>query len=190
MNRWGADAVVLSGHKMGALKGVGALVMNKGLPCRAQITGGPQEDRLRAGTLNVPAVVGLGAACELAGKDELWDVVAMEKTRSFFEKTVLDRFPFSKVNGHKTLRLPHIANVCFQGKDAETLFWKLDAKGICVSTGSACSSGIIDASHVLRAMGQSVTEARSALRFSFGDDHTEEHIQEVVSVLSDCLETM
>ena len=178
-----ATLVALSAHKLGGPKGVGALVVRGDAKLTPQVTGGSQERGLRAGTENVAAIVGFGRACELARASVDTEVPRLAALRRRLEDGIRERVPETWVNGGGVNRLPHIASVGVAGVDGEGILYGLDAEGICVSTGSACTSGVADPSHVLRAMGQSPAEARGAVRFSLGYENTEADIDRVLNVL-------
>lgn len=173
----------LSGHKLHAPKGVGALYLNKRARFQPLIVGGPQEGGRRAGTDNVASIVGLGKAAELAVKTLEEENSRVRALRDRFEKTLLAELEDVQVNGDPGARLPNTSNLAFTGVDAQAVLLKLDQEGICCSLGSSCTTGAIQPSHVLRAMHFSNERARSSLRFSFGRFNTEAELDKVLDVL-------
>lgn len=173
----------LSGHKLHAPKGVGALYLNKRARFQPLIVGGPQEGGRRAGTDNVASIVGLGKAAELAVKTLEEENSRVRALRDRFEKTLLAELEDVQVNGDPRARLPNTSNLAFTGVDAQAVLLKLDQEGICCSLGSSCTTGAIQPSHVLRAMHFSNERARSSLRFSFGRFNTEAELDKVLDVL-------
>ena len=179
----GVDLLSLSGHKFNGPKGAGALWIRRGTRLLAQMTGGRQERNRRAGTENLPAIVGLGAAARrLLDKDEpaTTDLAAL---RDRLEAGVLAAVSGSAVNGAATARVGNTSNISFHGVEAESLLIALDLEGIAVSTGSACSSGTLEPSHVLRAMGFSPHRTQNSIRFSLGLGNTADDVDRVVAVL-------
>ena len=190
VNDWNADLLSLSGHKFHGPKGVGALYIRKGTRIHNLIEGGAQERGLRAGTENVPGIVGMGDALSLAAA-ELPEYTARVTTlRDRLIQGVLSTVPEARLNGHPTLRLPGNANFSFPGVEGESLLMRLDLAGIACSSGSACTSGSLEPSHVLSAMGLSPDMARSSLRFSLGRDNTAEEIDRVLAVLPPIVEDL
>jgi cysteine desulfurase len=179
----GADLVSISGHKFGGPKGVGALWVRRGVKLTPIQTGGRQERSRRAGTENVPAVAGLGVAARLARERLALDGVRVAALRDRLERGVLDALADVWINGAAALRVPNTANIGFEGVEAEALLIALDLDGIAVSTGSACSSGTLEPSHVLRAMGLRGARAQNAIRFSLGSTTTDDEIDRVLTVL-------
>ncbi len=171
------DLLSLSAHKFYGPKGIGALYIKKGVKIASLIHGGQQERGKRASTENIPSIVGLGKAIELATENmEEYN----NKLISLREKTIeglMAKVPYIKLNGHRTQRLPGNVNISFQFIEGESLLLMLDMKGICGSSGSACSSGSLDPSHVLLAIGLSHEIAHGSLRLSFGDENTEEDVE-------------
>ena len=179
----GVDLLSLSGHKFNGPKGAGALWIRRGTRLHAQMTGGRQERNRRAGTENLPAIVGLGAAARrLLDKDEpaTTDLAAL---RDRLEAGVLAAVSGTAVNGASTARVGNTSNISFHGVEAESLLIALDLEGIAVSTGSACSSGTLEPSHVLRAMGFSPHRTQNSIRFSLGLGNTADDVDRVVAVL-------
>ncbi len=179
----GVDLLSLSGHKFNGPKGAGALWIRRGTRLHAQMTGGRQERNRRAGTENLPAIVGLGAAArrllDTPGKGPD-DVTGL---RDRLEAGILAEVPGTAVNGGKSPRVGNTSNVSFHGVEAESLLIALDLEGIAVSTGSACSSGTLEPSHVLRAMGFAPHRAQNSIRFSLGLGNTRADVDRVVEVL-------
>jgi cysteine desulfurase len=167
-----ADAKInflsLSGHKLHCPKGVGVLYVNKRTKFAPFLTGGGQENGKRAGTQNVASIVALGKACEVAGQFIEHENTEVRGWRDQFEEGILERIPGAQVNGDRAHRLPNTSNLAFEGIDSEAVLMLLDQAGVCCSSGSACTTGSVHASHVLKAMGFSDDRARSSLRFSFG----------------------
>jgi cysteine desulfurase len=176
VNKMNVDLLSLSGHKFYGPKGIGALYIRKGVKISSIIHGGQQERGKRASTENVPAIVGLGKAIELATANlEEYN----KKIISLREKTIeglLAKVPYIRLNGHRSNRLPGNVNISFQFIEGESLLLMLDMKGVCGSSGSACSSGSLDPSHVLLAIGLSHEIAHGSLRLTFGDENTEEDV--------------
>ena len=178
----GVDLLSISAHKFNGPKGVGALWVRRGMRLVAPTTGGRQERNRRAGTENVPAVVGLGAAAALAGGKLGAEAARLGALRDRLETGLLERVPDAAVNGSGE-RVPNTTNVSFPGVEAEALLIALDLEGVAVSTGSACSSGTLEPSHVLRAMGLTPRRAQSSIRFSLGLGNTAADVERVLDVL-------
>ncbi len=179
----GVDLLSVSAHKFYGPKGVGALWVRRGVRLTQQMTGGRQERNRRAGTENVPALVGMGVAARLA-MDALDEYQRrMGALRDRLEGGIIRGVPHTEVNGGSGERVPNTTNISFERVEAESLLIALDLEGIAVSTGSACSSGTLEPSHVLKAMGLGAARAQSSLRFSLGAANTEAEIDRVVSVL-------
>jgi cysteine desulfurase len=178
----GADLIALSAHKFGGPKGVGALWIRRGVRLVAQMTGGKHERTRRAGTENVPAIAGLGVAASVAA-GKLRDQAAVAARRDRLEREVLARVPGTAINGDTGRRVPNTTNISFDGVEAESLLIALDLEGVAVSTGSACSSGSLEPSHVLRAMNLPSARTRNSLRFSLGPSTTDAEIDFVVGIL-------
>ena len=178
------DMLSLSGHKIHAPKGIGALYVKSGINIEKIISGGHQEKDKRAGTENVAGIVGLGKACEIANKNMDTHIKYLTKLRDYYIKKlqneIQDKF---RINGSMENRLPGNANVSFEGVNASELIFKLDEKGICVSSGSACSSGNPKPSHVLQAINVPEKYLNSAIRTTFGDNNTFEQIDYLVKIL-------
>jgi cysteine desulfurase len=170
----------LSGHKLHAPKGVGALYVNRRARFFPFLVGGGQEDQRRGGTENTASIVALGKAAEMAAGFIQEEDRFVRELRDTFEREMLRRIPGATVNGHLERRLPNTTNLSIEGIDSEAMLMILDQQGVCCSAGSACTTGSLEPSHVLRAMGLSNEQARASLRFSFGRLNT---IQEVNSAL-------
>ncbi len=179
----GVDLLSLSGHKFNAPKGIGALWIRRGTRLHAVVSGGRQERSRRAGTENMPGIVGLGVAAMLAARKLGGEGSRLAALRDRLEAGVLARVADTAVNGAREPRVPNTTNISFEGVEAESLLIALDLEGIAVSTGSACSSGTLEPSHVLRAMGLSPHRAQSSIRFSFGAGNTEADVDRVLDVL-------
>jgi cysteine desulfurase len=181
----GVDLLVLSGHKIGAPKGIGAIYIRRGTKMNALIHGGHQERNRRAGTHNVAGIAGLGVACELAGVEMAETATKVRKLRDRLEQGILGSIPEVKLNGHPDpdKRLPNTLNVSFAYIEGESLLLNFDMKGIAASSGSACTSGSLEPSHVMGAMCVDVVLAHSSTRFSLGPDTTEEDVDYVLEIL-------
>jgi cysteine desulfurase len=177
------DLLSLSGHKFGAPKGVGALWIRRGVRLSSTQTGGRQERNRRAGTENVPGLVGLGVAAEYARQALPSSAAHQARLRDRLEQGILASVSDTVVNGDRTQRVPNTTNISFDGIEAESLLIALDLEGVAVSTGSACSSGTLEPSHVLRAMGLPHPRARNSLRFSLGPATTADEVDFVVDAL-------
>jgi cysteine desulfurase len=173
----------LSGHKLHASKGVGALFVNRNSKFHPMIMGGPQEGGRRAGTDNVASIVGLGKAAEVAQKTIAEENTRVRALRDRFENTLLAQVEDVAVNGAREGRLPNTSNLAFLGVDAQAIQIKLDQEGVCCSLGSSCTTGAVEPSHVLRAMHLTNERARSSLRFSFGRYNTEEELDRVLEII-------
>lgn len=179
----GVDLLSLSGHKIHAPKGVGALYIRRGTRTRPFFVGGHQEHGRRAGTENVAGIVGLGAACEAAGKMLDDELTRVRELRDTLEKELCSRIPRTHVNGAGAERTPNTANIVFEGVEGEAILLSLSDAGIFVSSGSACTSGSLEPSHVLRAMGVPYGLAHSAVRFSLSRFTTKEEIDYVIETV-------
>jgi cysteine desulfurase len=179
----GVDLLTLSGHKFGAPKGVGALWVRRGLALQAQSTGGRQERGRRAGTENVPALEGLRVAADIVSRTLAAEARRITSLRDRLESGILGLVQGSVVNGDPAARVPNTSNISFERVEGESLVIALDLKGIAVSTGSACSSGTLEPSHVLRAIGLSSSRVQNAIRFSLGPATTGAEIDRVLDVL-------
>ncbi len=170
------DLLSLSGHKLHAPKGIGVLYVRKGTRLAPFMLGGHQEGGRRAGTENVPGIIGLGRACELAAKNFEQENKKVKNLRDKLEKAILEKCPDCMVNGSPENRLPNTTNISFEFIEGEAILLMLDKFGICASSGSACTSGSLEPSHVLRAMGVPFTAAHGSIRFSLSRYNTEEEI--------------
>jgi len=188
----GVDALALTGHKVGGPYGVGALVVRRELAVTALVHGGGQERDIRSGTVDTPAIAGLAAAVELAVKHQPEHAVRMAGLRARLVEGVLAAVPGATLNGsaldEPAARLPGNAHLSFPGCEGDSLLMLLDARGIECSTGSACSAGVPQPSHVLLAMGREADEARSSLRFSLGHTSTEADVDALVAAIGPCVE--
>ncbi len=180
LHKLGADLYSVSGHKLGAPKGVGVLFVRKGLALDPILYGGRHERERRAGTENVPGIVALGRAAELD-----YDAAGIAALRDRLEAGVLARVPACSVNGGIGPRLPNTANIRFDGIEGEAMTIALDLRGYAVSSGSACSSGAVEPSHVLLAMGLSPEDARSSVRFSLGPGNTIEEVDGLIGAVAE-----
>lgn len=178
------DLLSLSAHKFHGPKGTGALYVRRGIPLETVISGGGQEHGKRAGTENVPAIMGMAAALEEActGMEENSRKLTLLRDRLI---AGLNRIPYSELNGAKEPRLPGNVNFCFEGIEGESLLLLLDEKGICASSGSACTSGTLDPSHVLLAIGRPHEVAHGSLRLSLGEEMTEKEIDSIIEAVTD-----
>jgi cysteine desulfurase len=170
------DLLSLSGHKLHGPKGVGILYVRKGTRLSPYMLGGHQEAGRRAGTENVPGIVGIGKACELAAKNFEQENNKVKNLRDKLESEILEKCPDSLLNGDKENRLPNTTNISFEYIEGEAILLMLDQYGICASSGSACTSGSLEPSHVLRAMGVPFTAAHGSIRFSLSRYSTEEEV--------------
>lgn len=180
----GIDMLSLSGHKINAPKGIGALYIKNGIQVEKIINGGHQEKDKRAGTENVAGIVGLGKACELAKNNMYTHIRNLKRLRDYYISRLKKDLPERiRINGTMEIRLPGNANVSFEGANASEIIFKLDEKGICVSSGSACSSGNSEPSHVLKAINVPEKFLNCAIRTTFGDNNTFEEIDYFIKVL-------
>lgn len=179
------DVMSISGHKIYAPKGVGALYVKNGVKIEPILAGGNQERGLRAGTTNVPSVVGFGKAIEIATRDLVINQKKLKSIRNYFLSKVAENITDVQVNGHPFQKVQGTVNISFQFVEAEALLTLLDMAGIAVSTGSACTSGSTLPSHVLKAMGLSTELAKGTIRFSFGKSTTKEDVDYIVEKLTE-----
>ncbi|MDD5427929.1 MAG: cysteine desulfurase NifS [Candidatus Omnitrophica bacterium] len=177
------DLLSMSGHKLYGPKGIGALYIRKGTKITPQMLGGHHEMGKRAGTENVPGIVGLGLACELAQKELATESKKLTELRDRLYNGIISRIEDVRLNGHPKNRLPNTLNVGFKYLEGEGIILNLDMEGVGVSTGSACTSGSLEPSHVLTAMGVDPAETQGSVRFSLGRDNTKEDIDYVLEVL-------
>lgn len=188
VKRMGIDALSLSGHKLYAPKGIGALYVKKGIEFEKFMDGGHQERNKRAGTENVAGIVGLGKACELAEQSMSFHIRYLTELRNYFISEIKNRNFDAKLNGSLKNRLPGNANFAFKEVEGENLLLKLDQRGICASAGSACTTGSAAPSHVLKAIGLSDELARGSLRITFGEDNTKEDVDYLLNSLEEILQ--
>ena len=181
------DFASISAHKIGGPKGIGALLVRRGCPLAAQVTGGSQERRLRPGTENLPGIVGFARAAHCAVAELDREIPRLAGLRDRLERGILARVENARANGSSRFRLPNTSNVSFADFDGETLLIALDLEGVAVSTGAACNAGAAEPSHVLRAMGRTRPEAAGSLRFSLGRTTTEADIENVLKTLASVL---
>ena len=177
------DLLSISGHKLYGPKGVGVLYVRKGIKLVPLMHGGEQERRHRAGTENVPAIVGLGRAIELAGQAMNKEAERLSYLRDKLIEGIVERIDHIRLNGHPRNRLPNNVNVSVDFVEGESMLLNLDLEGICASTGSACSSASLKPSHVLLALGLPPEQAHGSLRFTSGRENTEEDVERVLEVL-------
>lgn len=190
VGRLDVDLLSLSAHKLNGPKGVGALWVRRGLRLVATVTGGGQERRRRAGTENVAGIAGLGVAARAAMRKLASDTDEVAGLRDRLEAGILANVPDAVVNGDPARRVPNTTNISFDRVEAESLLIALDLEGIAVSTGSACSSGALEPSHVLRAMGLPSHRTQNSVRFSLGLGNTAEQVDRVVAVLPRVVEKL
>ena len=177
------DLLSLSGHKLHAPKGIGILYIRKGTKFSPFMIGGHQEKGRRGGTENVPYIIGLGKACELAQKNMEDENTRVKALRDYLEQKILDRIPNTLVNGDRVNRLPNTVSVSFEYVEGESILLLLSDLGICASSGSACTSGSLEPSHVLRAMGVPFTAAHGSIRFSLSVYSTKEEMDYIIEHL-------
>jgi cysteine desulfurase len=177
------DLLALSGHKLHAPKGIGALYVRRGTRFSPFVIGGHQERNRRGGTENVPGIVGLGEAARLALEKIEYENNRVKKLRDRLQQGLLDKIPAATLNGHPEFRLPNTLNIGFEYVEGEAILMRMDDQGICASSGSACTSGSLEPSHVLRAMGVPFTAVHGSIRFSLSRYNTEEEIEYVLDVL-------
>ncbi len=182
------DFLSMSGHKLHAPKGVGVLYVKKRTKVVPYVIGGGQERGKRGGTENVASIVGLGRAAELALETLADEQTRIRALRDRFEETLLKRLPNLYINGNREQRLPNTSNIAFDFVEAEAILLKLDLSGICASSGSACTTGSLDPSHVLSAMGLTPARARSCVRFSFSHYNTEAEIDHALAIIPPMIE--
>jgi len=186
----GVDLLACSAHKLNGPKGAGALWVKSGTRMQPILTGGKHERNRRAGTENIPALVGFGVAARLAAAKMPAEAARVGALRDRLEEGILRQVPGTVVNGARESRVPNTTNISFERVEAESLLIALDLQGIAVSTGSACSSGTLEPSHVLRAMGFSAHRTQTSLRFSLGLFSTEAEVDRVIEVLPAIVEKL
>ncbi len=179
------DLLSASGHKLNGPKGIGFLYIRQGLKVKSFIHGGAQERKRRAGTENVPGIVGLGKAVEIATETMEERTAKESALRDYLIARIEEEIPFAKLNGHRVKRLPNNVNFCFRFIEGESMLIMLDMAGICGSSGSACTSGSLDPSHVLLAIGLPHEIAHGSLRLTLGDENTKEQVDYVVDHLKE-----
>jgi cysteine desulfurase len=184
------DLFSLSGHKLHASKGVGALYVRKGVKIRPLIVGGHQERGRRAGTENVAAIAGMGVACDLAAANVECENTRVRSLRDRLEKGLLSAIPDTQANGDPEHRLPNTTNISFQYIEGEGILLLLDRVGVAASSGSACTSGSLEPSHVLRAMGLPFTLTHGSIRFSLSRYNTRDQVDYVIAVLPPIIERL
>ncbi len=190
VNKLNVDYLTLSAHKFYGPKGVGLLYKRKKAPLEPFLHGGAQEKGLRAGTYNVPGIVGLGKALELTKQQRENRTQHCKKLQSKLIKEIENKIKDVKLNGHREKRLPNNVNMSFKYVEGESMLLNLDMEGIAVSTGSACSSGSLEPSHVLMAIGTSPELSHGSLRFTFGKDNTKKDVDKVLEVLPKIVERL
>ena len=183
VKKLGVSLLSLSGHKFYAPKGVGILYVRKGLKIHSLLHGGGHEKNRRAGTENVPYIVGIAKALDISHKDMAEESKRILYLREKLEKGILDKIEYSQINGHPENRIYNTSNISFDFIEGEGLLLSLDMEGIAASTGSACTSGTLEPSHVLAAMGVSPTKSQGSIRFSLGRQNTEAEIDKLLEVL-------
>ncbi|MCP3888242.1 MAG: cysteine desulfurase NifS [Desulfobulbaceae bacterium] len=184
------DFLSLSGHKLHAPKGVGVLYIKRGTQFVPFLTGGHQEHGRRGGTENVASIIGLGRACELAGEKMVEENGRVKALRDRLEEGLLASVPKSMLNGHKTDRLPNTANISFEFVEGEAILLHMNQHNICASSGSACTSGSLEPSHVLRAMGVPFTAAHGSIRFSLSVYNSEEDVDFVLEKMPAIIDSL
>ena len=184
------DMLSISGHKLHAPKGVGALYLRKGTRFSPFLIGGHQEKGRRGGTENVPSIIALGVACDLAAQKLTTENTVVKDLRDKLENTILEKVPRCRVNGDRVQRLPNTSNISFEFVEGEAILLRLDQYAICASSGSACTSGSLQPSHVLRAMGVPFTMAHGSIRFSLSIYNSEKEIDFVVDTLPGIIENL
>lgn len=190
VEEFACDLLSISAHKIHAPKGVGALYVRRGVRLHNQNIGGHQERERRGGTESVPFIVAFGKACEIAKKNLAETAAHLKTLRDKFEENVGENVSGLEFNGNRANRLPHISNISFRAVEGEGLLINLDLQGVAVSTGSACSSGSLEPSPVIRALGRNDELARGALRFSFGKENSGDDLEYVLEILPKAIENL
>ncbi len=183
------DLLSFSGHKLHAPKGIGCLYVRKGTPWRPFLLGGHQENGLRAGTENTAYIIGLAQACELAHAHRR-EQERISNMRDSLEARIRETIPFIRINGEQGQRLSNTSNISFHGVEAESILFQLERYGICASSGSACSTGTLEPSHVLQAMAVPEAAIHGSVRFSLSRYTTEEEIETLIRVLPEIIRTL
>ncbi len=190
LQRLGVDLLSISGHKLYAPKGIGALIARRGTRLVPLIHGGHHERNRRGGTENVAGIVGLGKACQLALRDMDSEAANLLALRKRLEQGIASKIPHVRVNGHAEKRLPNTANISFEFVEGESLLLNLDMKGVAASSGSACTSGSLEPSHVLLAMGSTHELSHGSVRFSMGRGNTTADIDYIIEIMPPIVERM
>jgi cysteine desulfurase len=190
LSKTAIDMLSISGHKLHAPKGIGVLYVRKGTRFSPFLIGGHQEKGRRGGTENTPSIIGLGKACELAAQNMEAENTRVKQLRDKLENVLLSRVSNSRVNGDRINRLPNTSNISFEFVEGEAILLMMDEFGICASSGSACTSGSLQPSHVLRAMGVPFTMAHGSIRFSLSVYNTDEEIDFVIEKLPPIIQTL
>jgi len=190
VKRLGVDSMSLSSHKFYGPKGVGVLYLKKGVPCLSQMQGGGQERNRRAGTENVAGIVGFARALELAVSEREEQNLKMRGLRDALIRGIMEKIDHVRLTGHPEERLPGHASFCFEFVEGESVLLNLDAQGICVSSGSACTSGSLEPSHVLRAMGIPVETSHGSIRLTLGRDNNMEDVDYLIEVFPPIIEKL
>jgi cysteine desulfurase len=190
VDKLNADLLSLSAHKFYGPKGIGVLYARRGVPFFPMQTGGSHERKRRAGTENIPYIVGLATALRLAQEEAEGTNVRMARLRDKLIAGILERIPDSQVSGHPTQRLPNSASFLFKYIEGESILLNLDARGVAASSGSACTSGSLEPSHVLRAMGYPHEVAHGSLRLTLGKENTDGDVDYVLEILPGIVEKL
>lgn len=190
VNEMNIDLLSMSGHKLGAPKGIGAIYIRKGIPILPLIFGGAQEKKKRAGTENIPGIVGLGKAVELAVSEMETETKRLIHLRDKLINGILEKVPHSRLNGHPTDRLPGNCNISFGYIEGESMLLLLDAMGVAASSGSACTSGSLDPSHVLMAIGLPHEIAHGSLRLTLDRGNTEEEVDFILEKIPEVVQKL
>ena len=190
LNKIDVDMLSLSGHKLHGPKGIGALYVRKGTKYSPFLIGGHQEKGRRGGTENVASIIGLGKASELAAENLLEKNIRVKRLRDKLETELLSRIPNAMINGDTENRLPNTTSIAFEYVEGESILLLMDEFGICASSGSACTSGSLEPSHVLRAMGVPFTAAHGSIRFSLSTYNTEDEIDVIIEKLPPIIERL
>lgn len=190
VNEMNIDLLSMSGHKLGAPKGIGAIYIRKGVPIQPLIFGGAQEKKKRAGTENIPGIVGLGKAVELAVGEMETETKRLHHLRDKLINGILEKVPYSRLNGHPTDRLPGNCNISFGYIEGESMLLLLDALGIAASSGSACTSGSLDPSHVLMAIGLPHEIAHGSLRLTLDRGNTEKEVDFILDKIPEVVQKL